>query len=51
MGAKVSKMRPGFRVLVDMTELGSMDYTGARHNSVAGYAIDGINREATLKWP
>ena len=30
-GAKVSRMRPGFRVLVDMTALESMDYTGARH--------------------
>jgi anti-anti-sigma regulatory factor len=29
IGVGASKMRPGFRVLVDMTDLESMDYTGA----------------------
>ena len=28
-GLKAAKMRPGFRVLVDMSELESMDYAGA----------------------
>jgi anti-anti-sigma regulatory factor len=29
IGVTSSKMRPGFRVLVDMTDLESMDYAGA----------------------
>jgi anti-anti-sigma regulatory factor len=29
VGATASNVRPGFRVLVDMTDLESMDYTGA----------------------
>jgi len=29
IGVTVSKMRPGFRALVDMTDLESMDYAGA----------------------
>jgi hypothetical protein len=29
IGVTTSKMRPGFRVLVDMTDLESMDYSGA----------------------
>ena len=29
IGVTTSKMRPGFRVLVDMTDLESMDYAGA----------------------
>jgi hypothetical protein len=29
IGAKISKMRPGFRVLADMTDLESMDSAGA----------------------
>jgi hypothetical protein len=29
IGVTASKMRPGFRVLVDMTDLESMDYAGA----------------------
>jgi hypothetical protein len=29
VGVTASKIRPGFRVLVDMTDLESMDYTGA----------------------
>jgi hypothetical protein len=29
IGATTAKMRPGFRVLVDMTDLESMDYAGA----------------------
>jgi anti-anti-sigma regulatory factor len=37
IGVKASKMRPGFRVLVDMSELEWMDYTGARH---IGSAMD-----------
>jgi len=31
IGVTTAKMRPGFRVLVDMTELESMDYAGAPH--------------------
>ena len=29
IGVTISKMRPGFRVLADMTDLESMDYAGA----------------------
>jgi hypothetical protein len=29
IGVTTAKMRPGFRVLVDMTDLESMDYSGA----------------------
>jgi hypothetical protein len=29
IGVAVSKMRPGFRILADMTDLHSMDYAGA----------------------
>ena len=31
IGVMASKMRPGFRVLADMTDLESMDYAGARY--------------------
>jgi hypothetical protein len=31
IGVTASKMRPGFRVLADLTDLESMDYAGAPH--------------------
>jgi hypothetical protein len=41
IGATPSKLRPGFRVLVDMTDLESMDYTGAPYiGSVMDFCVN-----------